>query len=87
MNFTASKLHNHELEVMGKGDVSPHGPKICGEASGDVMLCSRGSPFTRQTPATLKTLLGGMMVPSLVSSIIYLPDYIARVEKLSERFL
>jgi hypothetical protein len=62
---------------MGEGEVSPHGPGIYGETSGDEMLCSRGSPFNRFIPASLKTLFESMMVPSLVSRTMYLPEYMA----------
>lgn len=46
--------------VMEKCDVSPHGPKICGETSGDVMFMEpwrHGSPFNRLIPAILENFI------------------------------
>ena len=70
---------------MEKGDFSSHGPEICGEASGDVMLCSRGSALLYPSdPGNLKNFTRRYDGAKSRIDIAYLPSYIARVEAALE---
>jgi hypothetical protein len=68
--------------IHGKKGYLSTWPKIMWGNVGRCDVMSRGSPFNRQIPASLKALFGGMMAPSLKSSITDLPNHLGKTSRI-----